>query len=135
MKIEENLGFDKALYIDNEVWKVLPKIQARFFQSISRLDNGIEALKSCFTEKLLLDGFTFCIETEKNSFRVNVTQCPWYDLLVKSGRANISRQIGDIICNTEYSGWAHEFGENISFELQQQICSGSRSCIMHFSES
>ncbi len=27
MKVEEKHGFDAALEIDNEVWKVLPKIQ------------------------------------------------------------------------------------------------------------
>ena len=135
MKIEETLGFDKALYLDTEVWKVMPKIQARFFKSISGLDKGIGALESCLKEKLLIEGFTFGIETGKNSFRITATQCPWYNLLVRSGRVNLSRKVGDIICNTVFSGWAREFGENISFELQRQICSGSESCILYFSES
>ena len=29
MKIEERYGFEAALDIDSEVWKVVPKIQAR----------------------------------------------------------------------------------------------------------
>ncbi len=118
MKVEEDYGFDKALKIDNEVWKVMPKIQARFFKSIYGLDKGIEALESCFTEKLLIDGFVFQTETDKqnHSFRVTITKCPWNDLLVKSGRENLAQKVGSHICNTEYSGWAHEFGENISCE-------------------
>jgi len=136
MKIEENYGFDEALTIDNEVWKIMPKIQARFLKSILGLDRGIEALHSCFTEKLSMDGFVFQTETDEqnHSFRVTITGCPWNDLLVKSGRENLAQKIGSHICNTEYSGWAHEFGENISFEIQRQICSGSDSCILQFSE-
>lgn len=134
MKIEEDYGFDKALSIDNEVWKIMPKIQARFLKSIYGLDKGIEALQSCFTEKLLLDGFVFQTETDKqnNSFRIIITKCPWNDLLVKSGRENLAHQVGSQICNTEYSVWAHEFGENISFGIQRQICCGSDSCILQF---
>ncbi len=33
LKVEEQFGFDKALEIDAEVWKVVPKIQARFLKS------------------------------------------------------------------------------------------------------
>jgi hypothetical protein len=33
VKIEEILGFERALEIDKEVWKVLPKIQARFIKT------------------------------------------------------------------------------------------------------
>ena len=32
MKVEEKLGFDAALELDNEVWKVMPKIQARMIK-------------------------------------------------------------------------------------------------------
>ena len=136
MKTEESYGFDKALAIDNEVWKVMPKIQARFFKSIYGLDKGIEALQSCFTEKLLMDGFIFQTETDKqnHSFRVTITKCPWNDLMVESGRGHLAQEVGSRICNTEYSGWAHEFGENISFGIQCQICSGSKFCVLEFSQ-
>ena len=33
VKIEEILGFEKALEVDKEVWKILPKIQARFIKA------------------------------------------------------------------------------------------------------
>ncbi|GAF84732.1 unnamed protein product, partial [marine sediment metagenome] len=35
MRVEERYGFDAALDIDNEVWKVLPKIQARMLKSMA----------------------------------------------------------------------------------------------------
>jgi len=135
VKAEEKYGFNEALEIDREVWKVLPKIQARMLKSMGKIGNGMEAFFECFTTKLALDGFTF--RTEKtgndNGFRVIIERCPWHNLMVKSGRENVSEKVGTVICNMEYSTWASEFGSNICFELQHQICKGSEYCILQFS--
>ena len=135
MKVEEKYGFDAALEIDNEAWKVLPKIQARMLKSMGNVENGMEALLECFTTKLTLDGFTFRVERtgDDSGFRVIIERCPWHDLMVKSGRENLSEKVGTLICNTEYSVWASEFDDNICFELQHQICKGSQFCILQFS--
>ena len=134
MKVEERYGFDTTLDIDNEVWKILPKIQARMLKSIGKMEKGIEALFECLTTKLVLDGFTFRADKTGNDsgFRVIIDRCPWHDLLVKSGRESRSAKVGTLICSTEYSVWASEFGENICFELQEQICKGRKSCILQF---
>jgi hypothetical protein len=136
MKTEEQYGFKQALNIDNEVWKVMPKIQARFLKSIYGLDKGIEALQRCFTEKLLMDGCEFQAETDKQKYclRITILKCHWYDLIFKSGRDSVAQDVGNLICNTEYSGWAHEFGENIAFEFGSQICCGSKSCVLLFNQ-
>lgn len=135
MKVEEKYGFAAALEIDDEVWKVLPKIQARMLKSMGNVENGMEALLECFTTKLTLDGFTFRVERtgDDSGFRVIIERCPWHDLMVKSGRENLSEKVGTLICNTEYSAWASEFDDNICFELQHQICKGSQFCILQFS--
>jgi len=135
MKLEEQYGFDTAIEIDNEVWKVLPKIQARMLKSMAKLGNGIEALFDCFTFKLTVEGFTFKTEKIDNphGFRIIIEKCPWLDLLVKSGRENLAEKVGTIICNTDCSVWASEFGDNIKFELQRQICQDSEHCVMQFS--
>jgi len=135
MKVEEKYGFDKALEVDNEVWKVLSKIQARMLKSMGKMEKGIEALFECFTTKLALDGFTFKAAKIGNNgeFIVTIERCPWHDSIVKSGRENISGKVGTLICNTEYSVWAAEFGDNIRFELGHQICKGSECCILKFS--
>ena len=135
MKVEEEYGCDAALEIDNEVWKVLPKIQARMLKSIGKIENGMEALFECLTTKLILDGFNFKTEKTENGsgFRVIIDRCPWYDLMVKSGRELLSGKVGSRICNTEYSAWASEFDNDIRFELQSQLCKGSESCRLQFS--
>lgn len=136
MKVEERYGFDEALEIDNEVWKVLPKIQARMLKSTGQIgiNDGIEALFQCFTTKLMLDGFTYKAEKigDNGSFRVIIDKCPWHELMVKSERGKLSGKVGTRICNTEYSTWALEFDKNIHFELKDQICKGSKFCVLEF---
>jgi len=135
MKLEEKYGFDTALEIDNEVWKIMPKIQARMLKAMGKLGTGIEALIDCFTTKLMLEGFTFKTEKIENppGFRVIIEKCPWIDALVKSGRENIAEKVGTTVCNTYCSAWASEFGDNIKFELQSQLCKDSEHCLLQFS--
>ena len=142
IKVEENLGFDKALDIDDEVWKVMPKIQARFLKSKLyknkrdlKNERSLGALFECFTTKLKIEGFNFKTSITKNnpeSFMVIIKECPWHNTMIKSSRAALSEKIGTRICSTEYRVWAEEFGENIQFELKDQICGGSKNCILEF---
>ena len=134
MKVEESLGFDKALDLDDEVWKILPKIQARMLKAMGNLGNGLDALRECVTTRLTLDGFAFEIEEDPagNSLQVRVTDCPWHNLMVKSGREHLSGKVGSRICATEYQVLAAEFGPGISFDLGDQICHGAGKCRFTF---
>jgi hypothetical protein len=135
MKVEDSSNFDKALEIDNEVWKVVPKIQARFLKAALDADKGLEALGQCFTEKLRLDDIEFDMKRNQNVLTITISRCHWHDLMVDSNRENLSPRVGEIICNTEYSVWAQEFGEGISFKMPSRICDGGKECILQFSES
>ena len=44
MKVEEAYGFDNALDIDDEVWKVLPKIQARMLKGLTETGDDLESV-------------------------------------------------------------------------------------------
>jgi len=133
MKVEEKCGFDVALDIDNEVWKVFAKMQARLLKSLGQTGDGIDALFECLTTKLTLEGFKFKAEkNDSRSFKITINTCPWHNLMVKSGREKLSGKVGTLVCGTEYSVWAVEFGENIRFELKKQICQGSQSCVLQF---
>lgn len=134
MKVEEKHGFDTALEIDDEVWKVVPKMQARMLKSMGAKGDGMEALFECLETKLTLDGFKFNSERtiDNGGFRLIIERCPWHDLMVRSGREHISGQVGNVICNTEYSVWASQFSADIRFELQRQLCKGFETCEMQF---
>ena len=136
MKVEEQYGFDIALDIDEEVWKVMPKIQARFLKSITELNTGIQALIECFTTKLKIENFVFTVEESivDKSYIISIKQCPWFDLLVKSKRTHLAEKIGTRICNTEFGIWAQEFGSEIQCELDNKLCKGGGCCTIKIQE-
>ncbi|MCL4384904.1 MAG: L-2-amino-thiazoline-4-carboxylic acid hydrolase [Actinobacteria bacterium] len=137
MKVEELLSFEKALQLDIKVWEIVPKIQSRFIKS--RLissnknfsnQNSLEQLFVCFKIKLKYDGFKFKALKSKNKKKIEfiISKCPWHELLINSKRENIAEKIGSNICKTEYKIWAKEFGDNIKFELTEQLCNGCCNC-------
>lgn len=134
LKVEEKYGFNTALNIDEEVWKVMPKIQARFLKNKLKKDQGLEALLECFSAKLKLDGFKFKTEKTNDKLKIIISSCPWHNIMIKSNRTGLSEKIGSRICAAEYSVWAEEFGENISFKLKDKICRGSSFCILVFNK-
>jgi len=136
MKVEEQFGFDKALEIDNEVWKVLPKIQARKMKDLKKVGNGLDALRGCFSERMRLEGMAFKIEkNEKDkTFRLIIDNCSWHEVMKKSGRQHLAAMIGSTICPSDYGTWASEFGCKFNLDEKDRICCGSKLCVLHFSE-
>lgn len=137
MKVEERLGFDEALRLDEAVWKVLPKIQARTMKSMMKLKDGLEGLQQALSVRLALEGFDYDMERREDGFAVIVKRCPWHDLMIKSGRGNLSEQVSDLICRVENSVWASEFagpgkGQEIGFEREERICRGEGRCVLRF---
>ena len=138
MKIEEDYGFETALKIDEAVWNVLPKIQSRIIKAMMNLENGLDGLEQAVAARLALEGFGFELERDKGSIVVIIRKCPWHDLLLKSGRENISERVGNLICEVENSMWASEFGESgsdeIRFQREEGICKGAERCMLRFSK-
>ncbi len=139
VKTEEQFDFDTALDLDREVWKVMPKIQARFLKKKFGVDKGIDALGKCFSKKLELDGFEFEVERSmpedsgSGHIKFIISKCPWHDILLKSKRDHLSDKIGGVICSTEYGVWASEFGPDIRFSFDgSRICREDSTCILSF---
>jgi len=145
LKIEEQFGFEKALDIDLEIWKVMPKIQARYLKSvpeIKEIADSFDMFFECLKIKMKLDNFKIKAARSKqkksanfssafkenNVITVTVNNCPWHNLMIKSGRENLSEKIGKVICQNEYSIFASEFDKNIKFELGERICKGAAYC-------
>ena len=134
MKVEEKYGFETALEVDNAVWKVFPKIQARKLKELMKLGNGIEALRECFTTKLTLEGHSYKVENvdDQGGFQITIDRCPWHNVIVDAGREELSAKVGSTICPTEYSVWASEFGDDIRWKQQCCLCKGSETCVIQF---
>lgn len=132
MKVEEKYGFDVALEVDDEVWKVLPKIQARLIKKFLNLKEGPDALLEGLKAKLELEDFKFTSEKTANGFQISVTDCPWHNLMIKSGREHLAEKVGKKICSTEYQVWVSELAAKMKFTLKSQKCGKSDCCILEF---
>ena len=132
MKVEEKYGFDAALEVDDEVWKVLPKIQARLIKKFLDLKEGPDDLLEALKAKLELEGFKFTAEKTANGFQISVMDCPWHNLMIKSGREHLAEKVGKKICSTEYQVWVSELAAKMKFMLRFQKCGKSDYCILEF---
>ncbi|HPT19612.1 MAG TPA: DUF6125 family protein [Methanothrix sp.] len=140
MKVEQALGFDQALKLDEAVWRVLPKIQARTLKGMMNLKGGLPDLNKALAVRLELEGFSFEIEDRKDGFAVIVSRCPWHEIMVRSGRESLSDKVSDLICRVENSTWAGEFDADaekgtergIKFEREQRICRNEGRCVLRF---
>ena len=132
IKVEQKYGFDAALEVDDEVWKVLPKIQARLIKKFLNLKAGPDALLEGLKAKLELEGFKFTAEKITNGFQISVTDCPWHNLMIKSGREHLAEKVGKKICSTEYQVWVSELAAKMKFTLRSQKCGKAECCILEF---
>jgi hypothetical protein len=140
MKVEEKLGFEGALGLDEAVWKVLPKIQARALKGMMHLPGGLGGLEEALSARLTLEGFHYEMETREDGFAVIVKRCPWHDIMKKSGRGKLSERVSDLICRVENSVWASEFsgaeeegeGQEIGFKREARICREEGRCVLWF---
>lgn len=138
MMNEEKYGFEAALELDESVWKVLPKIQARTIKAMMNLASGLEGLQEAIAARLCLEGFDFELKGQENGFQVIVKRCPWHDMMTRSGRQELSGKVSDIICQLENSVWSGEFKDidansgEIMFERRERICNGSSRCELLF---
>ena len=143
VKVEELYGFDKALEIDSQVWKVIPKLQARFIKKIllevlqkngnTELLTAKTLLFEALKIKLSLDRFKFKVSKNKAAISVRIDQCPWHEIMVKAQRENLSEKIGSAICNNEYSAFIAEFYPDAVIDISSKLCSGNDSCNFKFS--
>ncbi len=135
MKVEERMGFEPALQVDEAVWKVLPKIQARALKAMMNLPDGLEGLEQALSARLALEGFDFEIKRQDGAVEVAVRSCPWHQIMIRSGREGLSERVSDVICRVENETWAQEFSEpgaEIGFERERRLCRGEGRCRLWF---
>ncbi len=167
IKAEEEFGFEKALDLDGKVWTVLAKIQARFLKNRLLADNNyhkynyykktyykyndLKLLKAALDIKMQLDGYEFESKLIKKDLKqkysiveINISKCPWFEILKKSNRSHLSEKLSDKICTTEYFTFANELlnysnsaplDKNIKvveFVKNNGICKSFNTCNFYF---
>jgi hypothetical protein len=129
---EERLGFDTALALDEAVWKVVPKIQARLLQEQLGLPRDLAGLARALRAKLDLDRYEFALDEAPAALNVTLSRCPWHDLMERSGRAHLSERIGGVICGVELPVFAQEFNCACAGAPQERLCRNGAACKFRF---
>ncbi len=133
--IEDEFSFDKALEIDEKVWQVLPKIQARKVKEMLGLKgNGLPDFLQAIKVKLEAEDYDYQ-ENQLNEKHVQIVirECPWYTILQRANREHLEPRIADTICATEFRVWLREFGEDLKFSIRPRHHTCESSCILNFS--
>ncbi len=120
--VEEAHGFEHALALDEKVWQIVPKIQARKAREVLGITgNSIADLTACFSLKLRADGHLFRVDEVPDGVVFVVTHCQWRELLRKSGREHLEKQISSVIWPAELAEWCREFGDEFEFDYVDGI--------------
>lgn len=129
VKAEEQHGFDDAMALDEAVWDVMSKVQARKARSILGIDgNTLAEFVRAFSLKLDAEGFDFVAEISEKQAAIIIKVCPWFEILKSSGRTAIAETIADRICAREYAGWTREFGGHIEVAFEGRLCVQREHC-------
>ena len=126
---EQRQGFAEALAADEEVWRIMPKIQARKAREVLGITgSSLADLAECLGLKLACEGHDFAVHLEPDRLEIAVSHCAWHDVFEKAERLHIAQDIARNICVNEGEGWAREFGRSFEFDLAGSHCGGGSCC-------
>ena len=136
VKVEEVCGRETAEKLDKQVWEVAGKIQARETRKVLGLHtNYLTTLAECLGLKFAAEGYKARITwPDESCLKIDITRCPWLEILEKSGRMQMAEMVAEKICNTEYQAWAKEFGKQLEFSPINTRCLGAPCCYLSFTE-
>lgn len=137
MKTEEAHGFEEALRLDAEVWGVLAKIQARKARELLKLEGGtVKDLITALKLKWTAEEYDYeILEADDAHGVVLLRACPWFEIMQKSGREQLTHRIGECVCTREYAAWATEFSPKMEVSVDEMLCAGKESCRLRFNIS
>jgi hypothetical protein len=135
MKTEEEFSFQKALELDKKVWSILPKIQARKVKELLDIKGNTTAdLINALKLKWTAEDYEFeIVKNEDNHAEIRLKKCPWLEIMKKSGREHLTKDIGGHICTVEFETWAKEFNPGIEFRIEDRLCREGKPCKLTFS--
>lgn len=120
---EQRHGYEAALALDEDVWKVMPKIQARKAREVLGVaGNELGDLARCLGLKLASEGHDFEVSLTGDQLEMRIVHCVWRDIFEKAQRLHIAKDIARNICLNKGAGWAAEFNAQFRFDLNCSLC-------------
>lgn len=130
---EQELGFERAMALDERVWRVMAKLQARKARELLGLTGNTPGeLARALGLKLTAEGHRFAATVREGGVSIVIEACPWRAALERSGRMNIAPEVGRRICTVEGEGWAAEFGGEFEFGIAECWCDEGERCCFEF---
>ncbi len=134
LAVENAYSYDDALRLDEEVWRVLPKIQARKARELLGINDGsLSDLALALGLRFSAEGCDHRItEQTQNVLKIEMHSCPWLAALQRSCRTSLAKEICERICVLDYKTWAAQFSSDINFSLRRMMSTGAPSCELVF---
>jgi hypothetical protein len=134
VKAEELLSSEEAMILDEQVWQIMPKIQARKAKELLKIEGGsLRDLALALWLKFAAEGYEHRVaERTPHILRIHVHVCPWLEVLKKAGRMSTAADVCDRICAREGVIWAREFSPDIEFRLESKLSEGAPVCNLLF---
>lgn len=134
VQVENKYSYEEALDVDEKVWEILPKIQARKSRELLGIEgHSLQDLEQCLELKFISEGYGHSTtESTESSLQIQIHECPWLALLKKAGRLSLASEICDRVCLRDFAGWAGQFSDEIKFSLGEKMPDGAPVCELHF---
>jgi len=134
VRIEDEHSFEEAMRLDEQVWDILPKIQARKARELLKIEGGTLAdLALGLWLKFTAEGYDHrVVERTSNVLRISIRECPWLNILKEARRMSRAAEICDRICTRDFSTWAAQFSPGINFSLERKLSEGAPACELLF---
>jgi len=129
--VEKHFSLKKALKIDEDVWRVLPKIQVRQVKKLlnlneDNLQNFIRGIKV----KLEAEDYQYEIKLKNGEdLTLLIKKCPWFEIIKRSQREYV---LPNDICQIDFQTWADEFQLNLKVKILSCMCWKDKNCKICF---
>jgi len=134
VRIEDEHSYEEAMRLDEQVWEILPKIQARKARELLKIKGGSLAdLALGLWLKFASEGYVHRVmERTPHVLRIGIGACPWLEILRNAGRMSRAAGICDRICTRDFAIWAGQFSKDIEFSLESKLSEGAPACELLF---
>jgi predicted hydrocarbon binding protein len=130
IETENELGWDRALKIDTEVWKKLLKIIIRRLKGYLEIEgNSIADLLKILTFRWTVEGWEFDSKIENENVVVQIEKCPYKSAMSRNPeRHNKIPLICQDMCIPFYEDIIEHFNPNIQVERNKYMGLGDTIC-------
>jgi hypothetical protein len=130
MVCEDEYDFDRALYLDCEVWRRFAKILAKRVKKMFSIE-GDDARTAVDTLVLrwTMEKWKFeVVEYGSKRSVLRVLSCPWLEGFKRSNREKFAPKICDPVCETVYHSWSEAINPKIKLEKPKKMGEGEEYC-------